>query len=80
MSINSVSARILSHEEASTLDQHLLDSTHHLIDLKWAIKKQWKADVYTTTDVQKHLFAARDALNEACRVLESAQAVQPTLK
>ncbi len=73
MSNNSLPAPVLSHEEASALDEHLLKSTHHLIDLKWAILKQWEADTYKTTHVQKHLFAARDALNEACNVLESAQ-------
>lgn len=73
MSISSLPVPVLSHEEASILDEHLLKSTHHLIDLKWAILKQWEADTYTTTYVQEHLFAARDALNEACSVLESAQ-------
>jgi hypothetical protein len=72
MSNNTQPPFTLSHDEAFALDEHLLEMTHHLIEVKWAIRKAMKAETYTGSDVRTHLFSALKELTFACQVFEPA--------
>ncbi len=65
MSIKPQLTTALKRDDAMQLFELLIALDHHRVDLKHAMEKAWDSQDYS--QVQMHLFSAKDTLSKACQ-------------